>query len=152
MSRPQQLEARKHGQCRRGASSHGSTIEPTADTGRRTLDAGHWTVCCPITGTQTLNRGAVLIRIYTLGMNFVYELPAHGRGRGGGHISAPHQFFADSEKWRCGQIWHSYSFILCTSCVKILSPGHIRSGLQVTLSDVTLKRNLATLTSCHSQF
>ena len=38
----------------------------------------------------------------------------------------------------------------CASCVKILTPGHIRSGLQVTLSDVTSKRNLATLTSCHS--
>ena len=32
----------------------------------------------------------------------------------------------------------------------MLAPGHIRSGLQVTLSDVTSKRNLATLTPCHS--
>ena len=48
------------------------------------------------------------------------------------------------------QIWHSCSFILCAYCVKILAPGHIRSGLQVTLSDVTSKRNLATLTPCHS--
>ena len=36
------------------------------------------------------------------------------------------------------------------SCVKSLAPGHIRSGLQVALSDVTSKRNLATLTPCHS--
>ena len=35
-------------------------------------------------------------------------------------------------------------------CLKILAPGHVRSGLQVTLSDVTSKRNLATLTPCHS--
>ena len=48
------------------------------------------------------------------------------------------------------QIWHNYSFILCASCVKILAPSHIRSGLKVTLSDVTSKRNLATLTPCHS--
>ena len=48
------------------------------------------------------------------------------------------------------QIWHSYSFILCAPCVKLLAPGHIRSGLQVTLSDVTSKRNLATLIPCHS--
>ena len=42
-----------------------------------------------------------------------------------------------------------YSLICCASCVKMLTPGHIRSCLQVTLSDVTLKRNLASLTSCH---
>ena len=29
---------------------------------------------------------------------------------------------------------HTCSFILCASCVKILAPGHIRSGLQVTLT------------------
>ena len=72
---------------------------------------------------------------------------------GGAHMCPPIGFSQIAEKMggaQRRQIWHSCSFILCASCVKILAPGHIRSGLQVTLSDVTSKRNLATLTPCHS--
>ena len=74
------------------------------------------------------------------------------RPGGGVHICAPISFsqIAGNGGAQCHQIWHSYSFILCASCVKILTQGHIRSGLQVTLSDVTSKRKLTTLTPCHS--
>ena len=64
----------------------------------------------------------------------------------------PIGFSQIAEKWRraAPPNLDTYSFIICASCVKILAPGHIRSGIQVTLSDVTSKRNLATLTPCHS--
>ena len=72
---------------------------------------------------------------------------------GGGLISAPPlRFFADNAKTAArsaaalGIAVHS-SFPHIVS--KFLAPGHVRSGLQVTLSDVTSKRNLATLTPCH---
>ena len=86
-------------------------------------------------------------------MTTKYKLSKLTLARPGGHICAPpsHRFFADSGKVAARrQTCHNYSFILCASCVKILTPGHTRSGLQVTLSDVTSKHNLATLPPCHS--
>ena len=80
--------------------------------------------------------------------------PINPRTAGGGHICAPpHRFFADSRKMAARSaakfgiaVQSSFAHLV----LKFLTPGHIRSGLQVTLSDVTSKRNLATLTPCHS--
>ena len=64
----------------------------------------------------------------------------------------PIGFSQIAEKWRrvappnLAYLFIHALRILC----KNLAPGHIRSGLQVSLSDVTSKRNLATLTPCHS--
>ena len=73
------------------------------------------------------------------------------RSGGGTYDATPHEFFSDSRKTVCriaAEIFHSFHGASFAQLLvkKNWSPGHIRSGLQVTLSDVSL----ATLTPCHS--
>ena len=39
------------------------------------------------------------------------------------------------------QIWHTYPDIFCACCVQVLTLGHVRSGHQVTLKDLTSENN-----------